>query len=188
MGIRHVGVPGGRIDLAARPRDDLPIPEVIDQRRVVGVEQARPAHQGEGEHMLVVLTCRLRCCGVPWHDRPLLRRSLSERVHSRRRSEPLDESSVPGSTPLEVCRPQPTVRVGSTANRRIACRPAGGRFRILRMPRWHQRWRTLQSDRPSRLVHEELAVAVRCIQARCLAHRISRNGMNVESPFSRRTG
>ena len=36
MRIRHVRVPGRRIDLAARFRDDLPIPEVIDQCRVVG--------------------------------------------------------------------------------------------------------------------------------------------------------
>ena len=54
MRIRHVGVPGGRVDLAARPRDDRPIPEVIDQRRVVGVEQARPTDQGQREHMLIV--------------------------------------------------------------------------------------------------------------------------------------
>ena len=54
MRIRHVGVPGRRVDLAARPRDDLPIPEVIDQRRVVGVEQARPAHPGERDYMQVV--------------------------------------------------------------------------------------------------------------------------------------
>ena len=54
MRISHGGVPGGRVDLAARPRDDRPIPEVIDQRRVVGVEQPRPAHQGEREHMHVV--------------------------------------------------------------------------------------------------------------------------------------
>ena len=54
MRVRHVGVPDGRVDLAARPRDDLPIPEVIDQCRVVGVEQTRPAHQGERKNMQVV--------------------------------------------------------------------------------------------------------------------------------------
>ena len=54
MRISHCGVPGGRVDLAAWTGNDLPIPEVIDQRRVVGVEQPRPAHQGEREHMHVV--------------------------------------------------------------------------------------------------------------------------------------
>ena len=54
MRIRNACVPGRRVDLAARPRDDLPIPEVIDQCRVVGVEQARPARQGERKYMQVV--------------------------------------------------------------------------------------------------------------------------------------
>ena len=44
MGIRYFDVSGRRVDLAARTRDDLPIPEVIDECRVVGVEQPRPAH------------------------------------------------------------------------------------------------------------------------------------------------
>jgi len=54
MCIRHVGVPGRRVDLAARSRDDLWIPEVIDECRVVGVEQTRPTHQRECKHMRVV--------------------------------------------------------------------------------------------------------------------------------------
>ena len=54
MRIRHVGVPGRRVDLAARSRDDLWIPEVIDECGVVGVEQTRPTHQRECKHMRVV--------------------------------------------------------------------------------------------------------------------------------------
>ena len=54
MCIRHVGVPRRREDLAARSRDDLSIPEVIYEGRVVGVEQTRPTHQRERKHMRVV--------------------------------------------------------------------------------------------------------------------------------------
>ena len=54
MRIRHAGVPGRRVDLAARSRDDLRIPEVIHERRVVGVEQTCPTHKRECKHMRVV--------------------------------------------------------------------------------------------------------------------------------------
>ena len=54
MRIRNACFLGRRVDFSARPRDDLPIPEVIDQCRVVGVEQARAARQGERKYMQVV--------------------------------------------------------------------------------------------------------------------------------------
>ena len=54
MRIGHVGVPGRRVDLAARSGHDLPIPEIFDQRRVVGVQQTRPADEGERKHMYVI--------------------------------------------------------------------------------------------------------------------------------------
>ena len=54
MRIRNACFLGRRVDFSARPRDDLPIPEVIDQCRVVVVEQARPARQGERKYMQVV--------------------------------------------------------------------------------------------------------------------------------------
>ena len=54
MRIRNACFLCRRVDFSARPRDDLPIPEVIDQCRVVGVKQARVARQGERKYMQVV--------------------------------------------------------------------------------------------------------------------------------------
>ena len=142
MGIRQFGIPRRRVDLAAWVRDDLPIPEIINECRVVGVEQPRPTHQSERKHMYVVrsansLPAKLHVMIVYCSVRYRARTSVSQGA-----PEPLDESAGPGSIPLGASLPLPTVRVGSTTNRRIGCQPAGGRFQILRMPRWHQRWRT----------------------------------------------
>lgn len=51
---RNLAVPFRSVDFAARPRNDLPIPEVIDQRLVVGVEQASAADQRQRYHVLIV--------------------------------------------------------------------------------------------------------------------------------------
>ena len=94
MRIRHSGVPGGRVDLAARTRNDLPIPEVIDQRRVVGVEQPRPTHQGEREHMHVV---RLADSFLTESRGMIVHCFVGHRTSSsisQGTPEPLDESSV----------------------------------------------------------------------------------------------
>ena len=42
------------VDLTARPGNDVPILEVIDQSLVVGVEQARATDQSQRYHVLIV--------------------------------------------------------------------------------------------------------------------------------------
>ena len=119
MRIRNACVPGRRVDLAARPRDDLPIPEVIDQCRVVGVEQACAARQGERKYMQVVrfagsLAVEFRdmivhrfvsdraCASIsqaapqPLHESPVLAQLLSEFAADHQLSawarQPIEES------------------------------------------------------------------------------------------------
>ena len=95
MGIGYFGVPGRRVDLASWARDDLPIPEVIDECRVVGVEQPRPAHQSERKHMHVVRSADslpAKSHGMIIHR--FVRHRAGASV-SQGAPEPLNESPIP---------------------------------------------------------------------------------------------
>ena len=180
MGIRHLGVPGRGVDLAARIRDDLSIPEVIDQCLVVGVEQPCTAYCSERKHMHVVRLADAlpaNSCGMAIHRFVRYRAGASIPQGA---PQPLNESPVPAQFlsqlsahyQLSVRARQP-IEESAAGRRAVASEYLVGHVGI-------NDGAHLQSDRPSRFVHEELAVASRRIQQVALFIESQGMDMNVE--------
>lgn len=109
----HLVVDSGRIDLAAGIRNDLPILEVCDQRRVIGVNQPRAADEGEGQNVFVVGPACAPLAEIVRTRIEIFVRHHSRPANAGRSTKPSDKPVVTAQLPPKVAvndQPPPWTR------------------------------------------------------------------------------